>query len=240
MRTIILAVLLQLFVMATMSIAKEIRWYDEGGFKSAPASELLSVPEYKTYQKLISEKDCGPAALLLNKAFVKRYPQMSDAAAPRGAKFMRWFVHFVSLKFPDLDFCLDSLKLKHVEMYLAQDGTKIGKYFRGDLRKPPLLYWKEWQDRDHFVGSIVLRAAKDHPPALLEIAKLVKRGDVFDLKSDFEFYLIKRACHLNYPCEAYTTRLNELENAISPDIAKQMTLLASSENIVLKKLGRIK
>ena len=125
-------------------------------------------------------------------------------------------------------------------MNLAEGGTKIGKYFRGDLRRPPLLYSKEWQDRDHFVHGIILRAAKDHPPALLEIAKLVRRGTVFDLGSDFEFYLIKRACHLGYRCEAYDKRLNELKKSISPKFALRMTSLASAENIVLKKLGRIK
>jgi hypothetical protein len=241
MRTTILTVFLHLFIMTTASIAEELMW-NEGSvskyFDSAPASQLLSTSKYEAYQKLINKKDCGPAALLLNKAFVKRYPQFSNVAAPRGEQFIRWFVYYVSHEFPDLNFCMDSLELKQHEMMLAQSGTKVGKYFRGSFRKPPLLYWEGWRKRDRFVRGIIHRAAKDHPPALLEIAKLVRRGDVFKLGADFEFYLIRRACHLGIPCKAHKKRLNELKKSISPENATRMASLASSENIVLKKLGR--
>ncbi len=225
-----------IFFSATASWAEKMMW-NEGietkYFDSAPASVLLTASKYKAYRKLIKDMDCGPAALMLNKAFVQRYPQFSDAAAPRGPQFIRWYVHFVSHEFPDLDFCMDSLKLKHHEMMLAQDGTKIGKYFSGDMRKPPLLYFDEWRDRDHYVESIILRAAQDHKPALLEIAKLAKRGDVFELDPDFEYYLIKRACHLGASCVIYEERLKILEKMAVPEKIKQGAQMAKQKNIVL-------
>lgn len=223
--------------MATASLAERMMWHEgvhRKYFNSAPASELLTAIEFKTYQKLIKQLDCGPAALLLNKAFVRRYPQFSDAAAPRGLQFVQWFVHYVSREFPDLDYCKDSLDLKHHEMMLAEDGTKIGKYFTGDMRKPPLLYFDKWRNRDTSVGSIILRAARDHIPAILEIAKLARRGDVFELGADFEFYLIKRACHLGYPCAQREERLKELEKLFSPEKSKLTAQMAKQKNIVLE------
>ncbi len=210
-------------------------------FDSAPASELLSAEDYKVYKKQIKNLDCGPAALLLNKAFVRRYPQFSDAVAPRGTQFVRWFSFYVSHEFPDLDFCIDSLGLKHHEMMLSEEGIKIGKFFTGDLRKPPLLYGKEWRKRDTFVLSLIMRATQDHKPALLEVAKLARRGDVFKLGPDFEFYLIKRACHLGTSYAKYKKRLMELKKLGQPAKIKFAAQMAKKKNIVLEMVyGKIR
>lgn len=237
MRYMIWSVILCSFFLVKASLAEKMMWHEgkvSKYFDSVPAGELLTAPEYRAYRKLINQMDCGPAALLLNKAFVKRYPQFSDAAAPRGPEFMRWFVFYVSREFPDLDFCMDSLELKYHEMMLAQDGTNIGRFFTGDMHKPPLLYRREWRERDTSILSILTRAARDHIPAILEIAKLAKRGDVFDIGADFEYYLIKRACHLGAPYATYEMRLKELEKLVSPEKIKLATQMARQKNVVLE------
>ena len=244
MKYFVLTIFVCLLIQVTASRAGKMIWHEgttSKYFDSAPASELLSAPEYKTYRKLIREMDCGPAALLLNKAFIRRYPQFIDAAAPRGLQFGRWYTFYVSEKFPDPDFCMASLGLKQHEMMLARDGTKIGKFFTGDMRKPPLLYWKDWRYRDTFVLGLIMRATQDHKPALLEIAKLAKRGDVFNNGPDFEFYLIKRACHLGASCAPFDGRLKKLEKMVRAEKIRFAAQTAKKKNIVLEMVyGKIR
>jgi len=244
MKSTILTACIFLLWQATASSAEKMMWHEgveSKYFDSAPASELLSAPDYKTYLNLIKRMDCGPAALLLNKAFVRRYPQFSDAAAPRGDEFHRWFVYYVSHEFPDLDYCMDSLTLKHKEMMLAEDGTKIGKFFTGDMRKPPWRYRRAWRERDTSILSLLMRASQDHKPALQEIAKLAKRGDVFELGPNFEFYLIKRICHLGGPCALYEGRIKKLEKLIPAEKSKLTAQMAKKKNIVVKMVyGKVR
>ncbi len=237
MRAIILTACICSLFHTAASATDRMIWhegFESRYFDSVPARELLFPADYKAYRKLIRNMDCGPAALLLNKAFVRRYPQFSDAAAPRGPQFIRWFTAYVSHEFPDLDFCMDSLRLKHHEMMLAEEGTKIGKFFTGDMRKPPLLYGKEWRKRDTLVLSLITRAAQDHKAALLETAKLARRGDVFETGPEFEFYLIKRVCYLGESCATYEKRLKELKKRIQPEKIRFATQMSQKKNIVLE------
>ena len=182
---------------------------------------------------------CDEAYSLLNKAFVSHYPQYEHATENGGTGYRDWRAHIVPLYYPDADLCSDVENLQFSEMLAKRIGAKIGAYVYGKQWREnlPINYNETWASRDWMIGGIITLASDGHHPALIELAKLHQRGDVFEAGPEAEYYLLKRACHYNVRCEEIMSRIAELEAKLPPDLQREVAAKAMKDEFDHKEMG---
>lgn len=182
-------------------------------FETKPAKELMTAAELAEYQSSLRDLECDAAALDLNKAFVRAYPQFARALKKEGVKYDRnysaWTGYAFS-RFHEFGFCVLICHLQEIEKEITALAISPPKYVFREFGQtiendhPPV------RSRDLSIRSLVRLAHEGHTPALVKIAEFVRRGDLFDVGANVEFYLLTRACHLGHDCTAIDARLNEL------------------------------
>jgi len=234
MNRIVVLAMTALVAFAAPSHSDELRYVKDRAFHyfdAAPLPELFSSKDFAKYQTFLKEENCPAAAAMLNLAFIERYPQFSNVGIGR-SNFNFWYKIYVPYKYFSLHFCVVKDQLRRVEKKIVTSDKPVGFY---SLRRPPPWpdgYEPLWRDRDIAVHGFITLASLDYIPGLLALANLVVRGDVIDLGRDFEFYLIKRACHLGHDCSDFKVRFSELEKLVPPEKQSSAANNAKRHNMV--------
>ncbi len=214
----------------TWSIDGEYHYFD-----AAPANELLSPENYKKYRQFLRDENCPAATALLNLAFVDRYPQFSDVAIGR-ERFDDWHFRLVHKKYKDLSFCSWIDRFKEIEQKIKTANASIGPYLGDGPRPRKAKHKKLWEHRDGVVSSLILWASHDYVPALLRLIAITRHGDLFDIATDIEYYLLKRLCEIGHDCSELGDRIAELEQQLPATRAKAIADKAASRNVIDKVL----
>lgn len=209
------------------------KMFELSTFDYLPAKDLMSESEYKYYQMALSNLDCDVADLLLNTAFIQQYPKMQryrlvqDCDHDKGCS--DWEFNVVSM-FVEYGYCeaLSNFKKAEYEirihdwtapkatMTLSIDGQKYDNYWI--------------KQRDLMLVMMAGIAQKDFVPALLKIAELLHRGDVFVPSIEIEYYALNRACYVGYEkCDDLAPRLTELKKELSPERAESIEQQANAK-----------
>ncbi|MGI9370980.1 MAG: hypothetical protein ACR2OJ_00665 [Hyphomicrobiales bacterium] len=206
--------------------------------KLAPAKEIFDGEDYQTYRSLLKQLKCDEAISLLNKAFVAHYPQYNHAAEPDGRTYSDWKALAMSHYYPEASFCSSVEYLEIFEDSAKREGKPLGLFVEYVKRwSPPSNYNDAWSSRDSMIGGIVDSADHGHHPALIELAKLHQRGDVFEAGPEAEYYLLKPACHCNVRCEEIMPRIAELEAKLPPDLQREVAAKAMKDEFDHKAMG---
>lgn len=219
------------FAVAILPAAAELpsRLIEDDGttyklFQSKPARELMGKSEFHRYQSALTTLECGAAGQILRTAFTRAYPEYAEVAqrkeTPLDLKASSW-ERYASVYFKEYGFCSSWADFSRFSREMLERGLPSAKYqpqmvSNIQLKRHPLEL-----RRNTAISRLVSYAASDYPPALIKLAELVRNGDLFDVKSDVELYLIERACFKRTCAEAVTARVKELRSALS---SKAMTI----------------
>jgi len=202
----------------------------------AGAKDVLGSERHKTYMELLRRGECDDAISLLNKAFVAYYPQYAHATENGGRGYRDWLAHVVSDVYPAAALCSKLENLSAQEKITKELYAPIGVYLSGKRRKEPKPegYKKSWFFRDIIISNIIQLAVDGYHPALPEIAKLYRRGDLIEAGPKAEYYLLKRACHFGVMCAELAPRIGELEKQIPEAVQKDMIARAKRKEFDFK------
>ncbi len=202
-------------------------------FDYLPAKSLMSKSEYKYYKTALDNLDCDVADLLLNTAFVRHYPKMKRYRLIRDCDDNKgcsdWEFNVVGM-FIDYGFCVALSGFNEAEYEIRIHGLKAPKATM-KLSIDGQGYDEYWvQQRDLALITMAGIAQKDFVPALLKIAELLHRSDVFVPSISIEYYILSRACYVGYEkCDDLAPRLAELKSQLSPERAKIIEQTANAE-----------
>ncbi len=197
--------------------------YTEDGqfrpFPSMPARDLMTSKEHAGYNYLLDTLQCEAAKYILNTAFVREYPQFSAALKCRDGRhnpsYNRWDIYAPGY-FNELGFCESRRDFMVSEAHLDMD-TQSPIPYRAERRDERLYYPdRHLMRRNSNIRSILYHADRDHAPALVFVADLVRRGDLFAAGDEVELYLLTRACHLGHDCGPLSDRIESLRESV-PD-----------------------
>jgi hypothetical protein len=220
-------VLLTVISWPMKSGADEFFQYKEGtlSFPDLVATEeLMGSKKYTSYVNLLNQKKCDKALSLLNQAFVGFYPQFARASENSGSQYIEWRAHVVYHIYPAVYLCDALQRLEERELQVKELGASPGFYQRGKSRQKgdPDGYMPHWFFRDLLLMGITGLAGNGYHPALPEIARLYRRGGLFEAGPEAEYYLLKRACHFGVKCKELAPRIGELEKLMPVDVQKDM------------------
>ncbi|PHS27016.1 MAG: hypothetical protein COA84_05025 [Robiginitomaculum sp.] len=191
---------------------------DLASFKSMPAKELMSDGEFKYYTQAVENLECELASILLNRAFIRQYPQFDRTKLKRqclGDKECFYWEASSGVIFDGYAYCK------------AASGFNMDEYeIRIQRLTPPKFnarfilddvqydnYWVEM--RDHNIAMLIGLAKRDYILALIKIGELLQRDDVFVQSKEVEYYVLSRACFLDdEACADLVPRLAELKSAL--------------------------
>ena len=138
--------------------------------------------------------------------------------------------------YPAAALCEGLQQLSDQEEITRKTNAPIGVYLSGKRRKEPKPegYKKSWFFRDIIISTIFDLAVDGYHPALPEIAKLYRRGDIFEAGPEAEYYLLKRACHFGVMCAELAPRIGELEKQIPEAVQRDMIARAKRKEFDFK------
>lgn len=202
-------------------------------FDYLPAKDLMSKSGYKYYQMALDNLDCDVADVLLNTAFIRQYPKMKrhrliqDCDHNKGCS--GWEFNVVGM-FIEYGFCVALSGFNKAEYEIRIHGLSPPKATM-KLSIDGQEYDNYWvQNRDLKLLMMAGIAQKDFVPALLKIAELLRRGDVFVPSIEAEYYVLNRACYVGYEkCDDLAPRLAELKSELPPERAVIIEEKANSE-----------
>lgn len=209
--------------------------YDENNnfdpFPTKQPKEFMSGSELRRYQKTLNEGDCQTAEDLLTAAFVRAYPQFRRAKPPRhcsppGPYDCLVWENFVFVKFHGLGFCKAELDWRTQEKKLRLKRLSLPKYSMSLLGAGERYEDSDIEARDRALNMIASKAELGYVPALEKIAELIRRGDIFDVGDDVEYYVLARACFHGANCDNWRGRLTSLKELVGNQRAKQIDALA--------------
>ncbi|MEQ8825608.1 MAG: hypothetical protein RIC14_14665 [Filomicrobium sp.] len=213
----------------------EIRKYE-----SKSAQELMADDEYQGYQGALERKACSNAEEILNKAFIRTFPEYSHLKLKKCEleDCLNWGV-FSRRFFKPYGFCVASEDFKKSEQELLRENSSPPKFSRSNVREEPNYDDRRVAARDLSLSIIVGQAQYDYVPALLKIVELIRRGDVFHAGAEVEYYLLQRVCVVSVNCEAHQSRLHELEKEFGADRSNELATLARASEDIRPSLHKI-
>ena len=221
--------------------------FDETGtpriYPSKPANEFLSGKEFRDYSLALERFDCDLASRILSVAFVRENPSFRPPASapscPGGSECHNWS-GFIRLRFPEYGFCAAVVGLNSIEAEIRAQNIVPPKY-----KKAPE-WWIETQydndlieSRDYKLAVLISLARNDHKPALLKLADLVRRGDVFNVGGDVEYFLRVKACSGEDVCPGQEARLADLRQQLGGQRAADLDTKARAVPLAYNELHKI-
>lgn len=223
---------------------RELTFAAGGGlsvFKAKPASQLMQAEDYRNYLDALARRDCNKAHSLLNAAFIRAYPQFMRARLkPNCAqdRDCRYWAHYARVNFMEYGYCTAIAALLRSEHELRQKEAMLPPKFKlKGWRERTLYNDRRVERRDRILAIIIGQAESDYRPALIKLARLVKRGDTFNADKEVEYYLLLRACAISPDCTALAQRLGELRKAIAPE---RISLIATKAQAKPPKRPRLR
>ena len=204
---------------------KQLMWgtdHNKSRFKSKPARKLMTMSDYKTYRRALKALDCESAGRLLNRSFIRQYPQFSRARlVPECLKNRdcRYWLIYANSSFLDYGFCRALSGLNNAENDLRERDIVPPKFA---LRPWPqkTKYANQFvRRRDEALALLISQAELGYLPAMTKLAALIRRGDVFNAGDEAEFYILQRGCVTSGDCAVLAHRLAELRKQIAPERA---------------------
>lgn len=204
---------------------KQLMWgtdHNKSRFKSKPARELMTMSEYETYRRALKALDYESAGRLLNRSFIRQYPQFRRARLVPDclkSRDCRYWLIYANSSFLEYGICRALLGLGRAENDLRQHGIIPPKFA---LQPWPLetKYANQFvRRRDEALALLISQAALSYLPAITKLAELIRRGDVFNAGDEAEYYILKRGCVTNGDCAVLAHRLAELREKITPERA---------------------
>jgi hypothetical protein len=188
-------------------------------FRSKPARALMSDAEFRRYTQALQLLDCETAGAVLNTAFIRLYPQFQRARLkPRcgSDRDCRYWRHYANVNFKEFGYCIAIVKLRTAEQELRQRNVVAPKFALKPWRQRTEYenYWVEARDRN--LAILISQAETNYTPALIRLAALVRRGDIFNADEVAEYYILRRACILGHDCTTLAHRLAYLRRLIAP------------------------
>jgi len=193
---------------------------DRSRFKTKPAQELMSKREYHAYRQALDSLDYDAAGKLLNSAFIREYPQFKRARLKPDCfkdRDCRYWAMYANSTFLEYGYCWSMLEFQTTQHELSLKNLKPPKFAQKPWPKKTH-YSNRWvRRRDGALTVMIGQAELNHTPALIKLASLVRRGDVFHADDEIEYYLLQRACHSGGDCAAISSRMAELSGRIAPE-----------------------
>ncbi len=209
-------------------------------FKTKPAKDLMTREGHRDYLDALNKLDCERAEEQLRAAFVRNYPQFSTTVkkapetsdAAKDVKSYRWGL-YAGVQFPGYGFCVSYSSFRDFENQIRQSNMTVRKYKARPLGQNPFDDKSLIALRDRALRAMIISGEMGYGPALIVIAQLIRRGDIFrglfDVDAEAEYYFLKRACHLGYNCEPVNKRLEELSTGITDIRRKELTRKAQEK-----------
>ncbi len=207
-------------------------------FKTKPAKDLMTREEYRDYLDALNKLDCKQAEEQLRGAFVRSYPQFSTTikrapetnAEAADVKSYRWGI-YAGVQFVGYGFCGSYTRFLELENQISQSKIPARKYIARTIDQDNYYDKSLLSLRDNSLAAMIVSADKGYVPALITIAQLLRRGDLFDIGSEteVEFYLLQRVCYLGRECSLVDARVQELGTRISSTRRAEITKKAQKE-----------
>ena len=210
-------------------------------FESRPPSELMPPAEYSRYQASLAALDCDAAETMLNAAFVRAYPQFRAVAKPTDDRYdfnyRNWYLYAQSY-FNDLGLCISVSQFVVGQAALQEAGVALPQYWDARVGDDNRYESTDLESRDQGLSGIIHGADVNYPPALVELAELISRGDLFHAGDDVELMLRIRTCHLGHACEYGRIRLGELRGRFTGSEFKRIDALARADIVHVDDIMR--
>ena len=190
------------------------------GFKAKSARQMMSKLEYDSYVNALAKQNCHDAHILLNKAFIREYPQFERARIKPNCtkdRDCRYWAHYARVNFKEYGHCEAVRRLQIAERKIHQIYVTPPKFRLNWWRERTIYNDRLIEGRDRSLAIMIGQAQSDYRPALIMLARLVKRGDVFNAGEETEYYILQRACNIGSDCNALSPRLAELRKVIAPE-----------------------
>ncbi len=183
-------------------------------FPALPADRLLQ-GDYATYLRHLKAQDCLAALALLNKATLKRYPNLAHAARDKpGYRF--WLNFLVPEKYPGAALCLFLQKLRHIQREIELFALHVPPF---DDRKPPAKHTElsPRTERNSSLRQIMfLASVNNYALAYLALAEIILDGKTTVYGPEVAYFLLLRAQHLGADEAALRPRLKALAATLPP------------------------
>ncbi len=206
---------------------------DFAPFESKPARELMTPKEFEDYDRALKEWDCAAANRVLNKAFVRHYPLFKDALmvsqCRRSPHCHHWRMYSQS-QFREYGFCVTMTGFRKAEDEIRRQRIPQQKFrMKAGWREETVYDNTSVEARDHNINVLISKARLSYRPALVKLAELVRRGDLFNAGEDVEYYLRKRACIVGEHCRQPDQRMEELRTHIGAKRVAAIDKMAEAE-----------
>ncbi len=215
---------------------------DRPRFKSKPARELMSEPEYTAYTQALERLDYEAAGKLLNAAFIRAYPQFESARLKpnclldRGCRY--WMI-YANSTFYEYGFCRAILELNAAAREARQEKIVPPKFALKPFPEKTKYRNHSVFRRDEALGALIGQAELNYAPALIKLASLVRGGGVFKAGDEAEYYMLRRACLVGHDCTALAPRMAQLRTAIAPERIDLIESKARAERLDRPRLQNI-
>jgi len=216
-------------------------------FQSKPARQMMSEEEYTIYIQMLSDFDCKNANWVLNRAFVRQYPQYERARLKPNCgddRDCRKWSSYVSIHFDGYAHCTAMVSWNKVERELRQRNIEPPEFrwpglLRNGRQKREVYNNNIVEDRDRALAKLIFIAENNYAPSLIKLAALVRRGGVFNADGEIEYYILRRACLFGDDCAIISPRLAELYQDLAPDriaIIEKKARIKVNSQLVLRSL----
>ncbi len=217
-------------------------------FRTKLARELMTKSEFDAYQDAIHKLDCAPAEKILNRAFVRAYPQFARIKAGPNCQssdcfYWKWYA---TTNFRAYRYCTTRVDLRLIERWIVLDGIL-------SLQFSPAPRWQKPRDRakrqaykeqllfmrDYRVSRLITLAGYSYRPALVFLARRIRQNDLFNAGPDVEFLILQHACFHAPDCRALMPRIKTLRSALPQQRAAYIATRANRPKLypwVLEKV----
>lgn len=215
---------------------------DGAPFKSKPARELMSAPEYTAYTQALERLDYEAAGKLLSAAFIRAYPQFESARLKPNCLLdsgCRDWMTYANTTFYEYGFCGVILKLKAAAREARQEKIALPKFALKPFPQETEYRNRSVFRRDHALGALISQAELNYAPALIKLASLVRDGGVFKAGDEAEYYMLRRACLVGHDCTVLAPRMAQLRTTIAPERIDLIEGKARAERLDRPRLQNI-
>lgn len=218
-----LALTVPCFAQTDRDGARHLTFNNQGEFapfRSKPARELMSKTEFASYKRALADLDCTSANQILNTAFVRAYPVFRDARLGSHcplASYCHHWRHYSRSSFFEYGYCKTIKTLAQLESDIRLRGYPQQKFKLkpGWGKAATNSYRNHWMKRrDLNLATLIYNAQSGYRPALIKLADLIRRGDLFKAGNDVEYFVLQRACLVGGGCRDLTHRVSELRSKI--------------------------
>ena len=130
---------------------------------------------------------------MLNTSFTRHYAQFKwarlEPECPWDAKCSQWDIYSWSI-FDEYGYCKTVLGFNQADEEIRLHKLTAPK-FNVSRAEYESYYFEK---RDNNIGILIDLAERGYIPALLKIAELLRRGDVFVRSAETEYYVYRRIC----------------------------------------------